>query len=151
MNFLPISINIENKKILIIGGGKVGFHKATILNRFTNEATIISPTFHEGFDKLPFQLIQKAYEPDDLAGVFMVYVCTENEILNQEIKQEAEKRGVLASVCDNPPLCDFISPAIYKDDNLTIAVASNARQVKRSIRVRDEIKKQIENGTIQTD
>lgn len=144
MNFLPISINIEGKKILIIGGGRVGLHKATILHRFTNEATVISPQFKDGFEALPFTLIQKKYEPSDLDGALLIYVCTENSELNQQIKRDAEERHVLASVCDNPPLCDFTSPAIYKDGDMTIAVSSNAKDVHLSMRIRDAIKTNIQ-------
>lgn len=148
LNFLPISINITNKKILIIGGGKVGFHKASILNRFTDKATIISPQFHEGFKDLPFELIEKKYESTDLNGAFLVYVCTENKLLNSQIKTDAEALGILASVCDNPPLCDFISPAIYKKENVTIAVSSNARDVYQSLDIRNQIQSLEQDGIV---
>lgn len=148
LNFLPVSINITGKRILIIGGGKVGYHKATILHRFTDKATIISPQFHEGFDSLPFDRIEKPYEKDDLKGAFLVYVCTENEALNAQIKADAESLSVLTSVCDNPVLCDFVSPAIYKDEHVTVAVSSNARDVYQSIDIRDQIKELVEKGEL---
>lgn len=139
LHFLPVNINIAGKRILIIGGGRVGLHKATILSRFTDSATIISSTFREGFNTLPFRLLQKAYEPTDLDGAFLVYICTENEELNRRIKQDAEQRHVLASVCDNPSLCDFTSPAIFRQGDLTVAVSSDAKDVRRSMRIRDVI------------
>ncbi|MDR1783283.1 MAG: bifunctional precorrin-2 dehydrogenase/sirohydrochlorin ferrochelatase [Dysgonamonadaceae bacterium] len=139
LNFLPISVNITGKKILIIGGGKVGFHKAVIINRFTDEITVVSPQFYERFYELPVTTITKEYESSDLDGFFLVYICTENNELNLRIKRDAEAKGILANVCDNPSLCDFISPAIYKNGNMTVAVSSNADDVRRSIKVRDEI------------
>jgi siroheme synthase-like protein len=142
--FLPIAINITDKNILIIGGGKVGYHKACILNRFTDNVTVISPSFHEGFGSLPFVLIEKTYSKDDLNGAFLVYVCTENESLTAQIKKDAEKKGILTSVCDNPVLCDFVSPAIFREGNVSIAVTSNAQDVRRSIRIRDRIKDLVE-------
>lgn len=145
LNFLPISINITNKKILIIGGGRVGFHKASILNRFTDKAIVISPDFHAGFEKLPFALFHKEYEKSDLNNAFLVYICTENESLNAQIKSDAEELNVLASVCDNPALCDFVSPAIFKSDNTTIAISSNARNVHQSINIRNQIQDLVEN------
>lgn len=147
-HFLPVSIDISGRRILIIGGGKVGYHKSLILNRYTDEATVISKTFHEGFEKLPFKRIQKAYEPEDLKGAWLVYICTENHELNARIKQDAGRYHVLASVCDNPALCDFVSPAVYKEGDLTIAVGSNAKDVHRSIRVRDAISRAIEKGLL---
>lgn len=146
--FLPISINITGKKILLIGGGNVGYHKASILNRFTDKATVISPDFHEGFNNLPFILIRKTYEVEDLDGAFLVYICTENKELNHSIKNSCEERGILASVCDDPIHCDFTSPAIYKNDNVTIAVASNAQNVYQSIGIRNQIQGLVENGNI---
>lgn len=140
MIFLPIAINITGKKILIIGGGKVGFHKATLLHCYTDSVTVISPAFHEGFELLPFTLIRKEYEPSDLLGAFLVYVCTGDETLNRKVKLEAEALGILTCVCDNPDLCDFISPAIHQDGNISVAVTSNGEDVRRSIAVRDRIK-----------
>lgn len=148
LNFLPVAINITGKKIVIIGGGKVGYHKASILHRFTDEARVISPKFHEGFKSLPFSLINKEYSKDDLDGAFLVYICTEDESLNAQIKKDAEQNGVLASVCDNPVLCDFISPAIFKRDNINIAVTSNARDVYQSINIRNQIRDLVENGKL---
>ena len=143
--FLPVSVNITGRKILIIGGGKVGFHKATILSRFTVNAIIISPEFHEGFASLPFTLIKKRYAQSDLEGAFLVYICTENEQLNRQIKEDARALGILASVCDNPSLCDFVSPAIFSEGHITISVASNAKDVRRSIAIRDRIGKLVIN------
>lgn len=148
MNFLPIGINIEGRRILIIGGGKVGHHKAQILSRFTDKATVIAKEFRQDFSDVPFETVHKEYEPSDLDGAFMVYVCTEDEALNRRIKSDAASRGVLASVCDAPSLCDFISPAIYREGNMTVAVSSDGKDVRRSIRLRNSIKEKIEDGTI---
>ncbi|MDR2963434.1 MAG: bifunctional precorrin-2 dehydrogenase/sirohydrochlorin ferrochelatase [Bacteroidales bacterium] len=146
--FLPISIQISGRNIVIVGGGRVGFHKATILRRFTDRVTVISPEFHEGFKDLPFECVEKEYEASDLAAAFLVYICTENETRNAQIKRDAERQGVLASVCDNPALCDFISPAIFKHENITIAVSSNGQNVRQSIELRDRIAQLVENEEI---
>ncbi len=160
LTFLPISVNITDKKILIIGGGKVGYHKAVILNRFISKATVISSEFHEGFNSLPFECIKKEYEKKDLYNAFLVYVCTGSRLLNYRIKKDAEQLGILTSVCDDSELCDFISPAIFKDNHITIAVSSNARNVRQSIDIRNQLQGLVQkksliiqkgNGTVQID
>lgn len=151
MTFLPISINIDSQKILLIGGGKVASHKAAILHRFTDKAIIIAPDIHPDIEKLPFIIIRKAYEKSDLTGFNLVYVCTNNHELNKQIKRDAEELGILTSVCDNPALCDFVSPAVFKSGNITISIGSDAKNVKRSIVIRDRIKKLIEDGILQID
>jgi siroheme synthase-like protein len=139
--FLPVALRIEGRKIVIIGGGHVGLHKATILSRFTRNVTVISPTFLEGFSALPFRLLKKEYASTDLADAFLVYICTEDKALNRRIHDEAAARGILTSVCDAPSLCDVISPAILRQDNICIAVTSDGRDVRRSIRIRDRIRR----------
>ena len=151
LNFLPISINVTVKKILLIGGGKVATHKAQIMARFVNNVTVVSPDFTEEIRKLPFTFIEKHYEKSDLEGAFLVYVCTGNHELNSQIKADAETFGILTSVCDAPLLCDFVSPAIHKHEHITISVGSNAQNVYQSVAIRNRITQLISDGILQID
>ncbi|MDR2042728.1 MAG: bifunctional precorrin-2 dehydrogenase/sirohydrochlorin ferrochelatase [Tannerella sp.] len=146
--FLPVSIRIDGKAIVLIGGGRVALHKAVLLSRFTQTAKVVAPEFDPGFASVPFERIGKHYEPADLDGAWLVYICTGDRALNAEVKAECERRGVLASVCDDPALCDFISPAIHREGNVTLAVSSDAKDVRRSIRIRDRIKLLVEEGRL---
>jgi siroheme synthase-like protein len=148
MDFLPICIRIKDAHILIVGGGKVATHKAQILSRFTDQATVIAPQVTEEMRALPFRIVEKPFEATDLEGVSLLFVCTGDHTLNHEIRELAHKRHILTSVCDDPEACDFISPAIYREGNLTVAVASDSKDVKRSIRVRNKIKEGIEDDRI---
>jgi len=148
LQFLPISINVTNKKILLIGGGKVATHKGSIMARFVNQVTVIAPEFTPEIKQLPFTFIEKEYHKSDLDGFFLVYVCTGDHDLNAQIKQDAEEMNILTSVCDAPLLCDFVSPAIHKEDNVTISVASNAQNVYQSVDIRNQITELIKDGTI---
>ena len=42
MTFLPISINITDKKILLIGGGRIAGHKIGFLEQFTRNISIVA-------------------------------------------------------------------------------------------------------------
>lgn len=145
--FLPVSINITGKKILIVGGGRVATHKLSLLSRFTNEITILAPAISSVIRRSNFKIVQKEYHSSYLEGYFMVYACTNNHSLNQKIREEASVRGLLVNVADNPELCDFVSPAIYKNDYITIAVGSNAQNVKKAIEIRDKIETFLSHGT----
>lgn len=151
MDFLPINIRVCDQDILIVGGGRVASHKAGILSRFTDRVVVVAPVISDAIKALPFRSVERAFEAEDLDGVRLVFICTENRELNRSILMLAHTRGVLASVCDSPAECDFTSPAIFSEGNLTIAVASDAKDVKRSIRVRNQIKEAIENGIIHID
>ena len=129
---------------------KVATHKASIIARFiTDNVTVISPNFTHEIKQLPFTFVEKEYAKDDLKDFFLVYVCTGDHELNRQIKADAEALGILTSVCDAPLLCDFVSPAIFKHDHLTIAVASNAQNVYQSIAIRDRIAQLSQDGILQ--
>lgn len=151
VDFLPIGLRIQGRKILIVGGGHVGFHKASLLARFASDVRVVSPSFLEEFQSLPFELKQKEYDPSDLDEVGLVYACTEKRTLNQQIRQDATKVGLLVSVCDAPALCEFISPAIYRQEQVTVAVSSDGKDVKRSIRILNRIRELIEKGLLSLD
>jgi siroheme synthase-like protein len=148
LQFLPISINVTNKKILMVGGGKIASHKATIMKRFVDNVTVVAPEISAEIEALGYTLIRKEYEASDLDGFFLVYVVTANEELNRQVKLDAEARGILASVCDAPLLCDFVSPAIHQEGGITISVGSNAQNVYQSVDVRNQIKELFENGQL---
>ncbi len=151
LKFMPISLNVSNKKILFVGGGNVAAFKVKLIMRFTSDITVIANEFNEGLLNLPIHLIKKEFEKQDLEGYHVAYICTDNHELNSEVKKLAEEKGVLASICDSPRNCDFVSPAIHKVDNITISVGSNDQNVKQAVRVRNRIKALIEQGILELD
>ena len=149
--FLPVLINITDKKILVIGGGKVAVHKLSTILKFTSNITILAPVIIDEFQKDSRLTLQfKHYEKEDLLNFHIVYACTNDKKVNAAIKKDANSLGLLVNVADDPELCDFVSPAIYKDDNITVAVGSNAQDVKKAIQIRNRIKKILEDD-VETD
>ena len=146
MMFLPVSINITGKKILIVGGGRIASHKIGFLEQFTKNITVVGLEVIDAI-KQRISFIEKQYEKSDLPGYFLVYACTNIIELNRQVKADAESLGILCNVVDNPVLCDFVSPAIYKHDIYTVSVGSNAQNVYKSIEIRDRIKEFLENDS----
>jgi precorrin-2 dehydrogenase / sirohydrochlorin ferrochelatase len=140
MTFMPVSINLTDKEILIIGAGKVAFHKIKIIQPYTNNFRIVAKEVCSEIKALGFPYTEKEYETSDLQDAFLVYACTDIKDLNQRVYDDAHAHKILVNVVDNPPMCDFVSPAIYKKEHMTVSVASNAQDVYASIRWRDIIR-----------
>ena len=148
-NFLPISFDISGQKILIIGGGSSAAKKIRILQRFDAEIEVMAEHFSDEVLNAGVVCIQKSYEKSDLRNFVMLYSCTNNPALDQQILADGKEAGVLVNIHDNPALCQFVSPAIYKDGDITVAVASNATNVYESIRLRNLIQEFLENQKTQ--
>ncbi len=145
--FMPISLDLNGKEILIIGGGKQGTHKVELLLRFSSNIRVISREFTPKLFKLAkangIPLIKSIYKKSLLKGAYVVYACTDSRELNKKILKDGHKRHQLVNVADDPNICDFVSPAIYIEDNMRVAVSSNGKDVHKSIRWRNIIKEYI--------
>ncbi len=140
MKYLPLSLNITDKKILIIGGGNVAAKKINILEQFTSEISVVALKICKEIKAGNIACREKEYHKSDLADYHIIYACTNIERLNRRIKKDCEDMGKLINVVDNPDLSDFVSPAILKKDHITVAVGSNAQNVLRSIELRNKIR-----------
>ncbi len=138
--FLPVNIRIDNRKILFVGGGNIAMHKIRTVERYTRNITIVAPEIHDELQGKGFDLVSKEYEESDLDGFFLVFASTNNMEVNRRIKEDAETRGIMVNVVDNRELSDFISPAVFKQGEMTVAVSSNGMNVKKSVAWRNRIR-----------
>jgi len=144
-NYLPISIDISDQKILIIGGGQSALKKIRILQRFGAILDVVAENIIDEIISMDIKCYKKQYEKSDLKGYLMLYSCTNNLELDAQIALDGKEAGILVNIHDNPTLSQFVSPAVYKEDNMTVAVSSNAQDVYESIRLRNVIKDYLEN------
>ncbi|OHB69224.1 MAG: hypothetical protein A2W23_07980 [Planctomycetes bacterium RBG_16_43_13] len=148
MKFLPICINITGKKILIVGGGRTALQKLKTLIKYTDDITVCAPEICDEIISMGIECRKREYHTKILNGVSLVFACTNNETANKRILIDARKNGLLVNISDNPTMSDFVSPAIYEKGNMSVAVSSNAENVKKSIQWRDAIKRFAEHDLI---
>jgi len=142
--FLPISLNITDKQILIVGGGRIASHKIGFLEQFTRNIRVVALDIQNNIKDKGYPIFQKPYEKSDLHGIFIVYACTNIPELNESVRRDSASMGILCNVVDNPQSCDFVSPAIYKKGMFTVACGSNGQNVRKAIEIRDTIKEFLE-------
>lgn len=138
-NFLPVAIDISREKLLIVGGDRSAVKKLAILQRFGAEVEILAKKVCPEIKQSGIVYYETEYHPRYLQDYLMVYSCTNNEILNRQIAEDGQAAGVLINIHDKPALCRFISPAIYRNGNISVAVSSNGEDVYESIRIRNVI------------
>lgn len=146
MKFLPVSLNISGKKILIVGGGSVALQKINGLMRFTKNIIVVAPVICDAIKRRALLYREKPYSRKALRGVSIVYACTNDKKLNAAVSSAARKKGIMTNAADDPENCDFISPAIYKKGRMSVAVSSDGKNVKKSIAWRDKIKDALKYG-----
>ena len=139
-NFLPIAINISGEKILIVGGDQSALKKLQILQRFGAEVEVLAKEVCSEIKQSGVTFFEQPYHKTFLKGYLLLYSCTNNETLDRQIESDCREAGVLVNIHDKPAQCQFVSPAIYRNGNISVAVSSNGEDVYESIRLRNKIK-----------
>jgi precorrin-2 dehydrogenase/sirohydrochlorin ferrochelatase len=125
MNY-PLMLDLENKKIVIIGGGKVAYRKVMRFLEFGGLVTVVSPHFIETFEssKEQVQLITDSYQEKYLEDSFLVVAATDDKALNTKIGMYCREKNKLCNVVSNETVSSFIVPSFLKRGELVISVST---------------------------
>jgi siroheme synthase-like protein len=143
--YYPVSLNIQGKRCVVIGGGKVALRKVKMLLDCRANVSVISPKPHPDIAKLSkeraIHLIQRDYEAQDLKGAVIAIACTDVKEVNRKVADEAKKTRILVNVADDPELSDFIIPAFFRRGNLTFAVSTSGVSPALARKIRTKLEK----------
>lgn len=134
-------IGLERRRTVVVGGGNIATRKVTGLLEAGAQVTVISPILTSELKKLAeagrIVVIERPYREGDLAGAFLVIAATDDLAINEAVWQEAEQRGCLVNVVDDPPHCNFILPAIVRRGEVTVAVSTGGASPALARRLRE--------------
>lgn len=126
MNFYPVSLNLKNKKVLVVGGGHVALRKIDTLLECGARVTVISPQTKKEIDrKKGVKVILRPFKASDINGSYIVIAATNDNNLNEYVAASCRKKHKLINVIDNTALCDFIAPAVIRRGDLVISISSS--------------------------
>src|SRR5438874_2093778 len=83
----------------------------------------IAPEARPEVRELAAEWLERPYERGDLEGHLFVIAATDIRTLNEEVSRDAEARGMLCNVVDQPDLCSFILPAVHRNGPLAVAIS----------------------------
>ena len=114
-----INLNLENKKIIVIGGGSEAEKRIKSLLNEKCEITIISDSINEAISKLvkTKQVKLKKQKIENMKFISelkpsLIITTTNDKKINQKIINYAKKKKIIAYSSDNPEDSDFSNAAI---------------------------------------
>jgi len=146
----PMFLKLDGRKVLVVGGGKVGESKIAGLLETGSQIRVVAleatPTVHEWARAGKMQLELRAYRAGDLENVFLAVIATSSRALNEEIYRKAQARSVLCNVVDVPDLCDFYYPSVVRRGDLQIAISTSGKSPSLAQKIRQQLEKQFGPG-----
>lgn len=141
--YYPIFFNIQGKRCVVIGGGKVALRKVQMFLDCGAKVTVISPKPHPEIVKLSkertIHLIQRDYEAGDLKDAVIAIASTNMREFNRKVADEAKKSGVLVNVADDPEQSDYIVPSFFRRGGLTIAISTGGASPALAKKIRTKL------------
>ncbi len=131
MDYLPLFTDLRGRNCLVVGGGQVALRKAGLLRRAGAKVHAVAPELQPALIELCSasggQAQPRAYDESCLDDQFIVIAATDDEALNRQVSEQAQRRNIPVNVVDNPELCSFILPAVIDRSPLVVAVSSGGR------------------------
>ena len=146
MAYFPMFVSLENKKCIIIGGGKVAKRKADTLLSYGADVTVIAPEIKYEFEGC--SVIKRKVNDDDIKNCFMVIAAADSRDVNERTAMLCCERGIHINRADSSEGSSFIFGASFKRNNMTIAVNSGENDPAKSKEVKNKIMNYIDNNTI---
>jgi uncharacterized protein len=140
----PVFLKLDQLQTLLVGGGNIGLEKLHSLLSNSPEAkvTIVATEVNDEIRRLVWkhqscQIFQRAFEEKDLDEKDLVILATNDQQLNESIKNKAKEKGLLVNVADTPDLCDFYMSSIVQKGNLKIAISTNGKSPTAAKRIKE--------------
>lgn len=139
MNRFPLCINLEDKRFLIVGYGRIAKRKLKAISEFTSNITVISKEGAEGLAREGFKVVNKCFDEKDLEGFDFVITATGSREQDEGIVAACKSRGIPVNAADDREECDFFLPGIIKRGDLVVSVSTSGKSPAYSRHLRGQI------------
>ena len=144
-----VDLNLQGKKIIIVGGGNEAQKRINSAIKQDCEITVIANEINSHINKLvkskkiklkkqkitDTKFISK-YKPD------LIITATDDKKINQKIINDAKKKKIMVYSSDNPDESDFSNPAIIDFENIIqIAIFTGGKSPAMSKKIKDRSEK----------
>ncbi|MCY9837017.1 siroheme synthase CysG [Aeromonas media] len=131
MDYLPIFCRLDNKPVLLVGGGEVAERKARLLLDAGAHLTVVAPELDPELAELAangsIEWLAGEFAPAQLAGKWLVVAATDRREVNALVYQSANLARIFANVVDDPKRSSFIMPSIIDRSPLMVAISSGGK------------------------
>jgi len=131
MKYLPIALKLQDKRVVVVGAGRVAERKITTLLDAGADVYVLSPRATHKIRRLAkkgdLRWFRRAIVRSDVRGAVLIVSATNNTLINRYVGQWGREFGIPVNVVDNSSISDFISPALLRLEKALIAVYTDGK------------------------
>lgn len=146
--YFPLFVDLSDKKILVVGGGKVATRRVKTLLSFTRQITVIAPKMTEELYMMvrtgtvdgDFREVKRS----DFEDAYMVLAATSDDKVNDDIYRICKSMGIYVNLANDKEKCDFFFPGIVRKDEAVIGITASGLNHAKAKRIREIIQDALE-------
>ncbi|MBI1822147.1 MAG: bifunctional precorrin-2 dehydrogenase/sirohydrochlorin ferrochelatase [Nitrospirae bacterium] len=146
MRYYPIFVNLENRVVIVVGGGPVAERKTLSLIETGANVVLISPDLTVKLKELvharQIHHLCRFYQPGDLKGAALVIAATDSVEANIQIVRDAESLSLFANNVTSPDHSTFIVPSVIAKKDLQIAISTSGQSPALTRHIREKLEKE---------
>jgi siroheme synthase-like protein len=147
---LPIFVKLDGRRAVVVGGGPIAARKTNELLDVGAVVVAVSPSFSDAFPvHARVQRIERPFAAGDTRGAAIVFSCTGEPQVDDEVSRDAQQHGTLVNVVDKPDLSTFYSAATVRRGPVVVAVGTSGASPTLARKVRDKIDEMLPAGIAQ--
>ena len=150
--FFPLFVNVENKEVLIVGGGKIGRRKAQTLREYGANVTVYSEKVTEEaiLADENIKVVNKNVSHDEaeikelVKKYFLVVAATDDMELNDRISHMCMSENILVNNVSSKTEMNAMFGAVVKNDEFQIGIGSYGKSCRRSKALKGKVQELID-------
>lgn len=136
----PLALKLMNKRVLIVGAGKVALRKLTGLQDTGALVTVVSPEILPEIKKMTqITFIERPFQANDVKGFHIIYAATNQPAVNDEVAKSIEEWQWFDDTA-KPEASSFYTPAVVREDGLVVAISTENKDSVRAKAIKQKIK-----------
>ena len=136
----PLSLRLEGRRAVVVGGGPVALRRVAGLREAGAEVVVVAPALTPALadmaDRGLISAHRRGYQPSDLDGAWLVLACADRPEVNEAVAADAERQRLWCARADDAAASAAWVPAVGRAGAVTVAVNAG-RDPRRAAELRD--------------
>lgn len=140
----PVSMRLEGRPCLVVGGGEVASRKVRGLLAAGARVRVVAPAYPRRPAGVAWT--RRRFRAADVRGAALVFACTDHPATNRRVAAVCGARAIPVNVADAPELCTFHVPAVVRRGPLLLAISTGGGSPALARRLRSRVRALLADG-----
>lgn len=134
-NLLPLFVNLDGRRVLLVGGGLVAASKLSTLLATGAVVTVVAPVVHADVEhaataagagsngRARVAVVRREFAAEDLVDAWLVVAAATPEV-NRQVADAAEGLKVFVNAVDDPPNASAYLGGVVRRGDVTLAFST---------------------------